>query len=43
MLITHDKRDQRWFPKDAGKGGSLPVYSVGDSAFQASMINENVP
>lgn len=22
---------------------SLPVYSVGDSAFQASMINEKVP
>lgn len=29
--------------REEGKERNLPVYSVGDSAFQASIINENVP
>lgn len=42
MFIMQDE-SQRWFPVEESKKKILPVYSVGDSAFQASMIKEKVP
>lgn len=36
MVVVHLGLKER-------KENNLPVYSVGDSAFQASMIKENVP
>lgn len=42
MFIMQDE-SQRWFPMGTSNERSSPVYSVGDSVFQASIINEKVP
>lgn len=44
MLFLSNGCGSSWSErKKERKKENLPVYSVGDSAFQASMINENVP